>query len=43
VTVAEHWLVWPDETVEGKHDAVTDVMVDAGFTVTVVIPDMLVF
>jgi hypothetical protein len=28
MTVAEHWLVWPDGTVEGEHDAVTDVMVD---------------
>jgi hypothetical protein len=28
VTVAEHWLVWPDVTVEGEHDTVTDVTVD---------------
>jgi hypothetical protein len=28
MTVAEHWLVWPDVTVNGEHDAVTDVMVD---------------
>jgi hypothetical protein len=27
MTVAEHWLVWPDVTVLGEHDAVTDVMV----------------
>jgi hypothetical protein len=27
-TVAEHWLVCPDVTVEGVHDAVTDVIVD---------------
>src|SRR5271167_5119940 len=27
MTVAEHWLVWPDCTVEGEHDAVTNVMV----------------
>lgn len=28
VTDAEHWLVWPDWTVDGEQDAVTDVMVD---------------
>ena len=27
ITVAEHWLVWPEVTVAGEHDAVTDVMV----------------
>ena len=26
-TMAEHWLVCPDETVDGVHDAVTDVIV----------------
>jgi hypothetical protein len=30
ITVAEHWLVWPDWTVEGEHDAVTDVIVVVG-------------
>ena len=43
ITAAEHWLVWPDVIVEGEHDAVTEVMVDVGFTVTVAAPDMLVF
>src|SRR5271165_2009308 len=28
MTVAEHWLVWPDCTGEGAHDAATDVIVD---------------
>jgi hypothetical protein len=28
MTVAEHWLVWPEVTIEGEHDDVTDVMVD---------------
>jgi hypothetical protein len=43
MTVAMHWLSWPEVTVEREHDAVTDETVDGGFTVTVVVPDMLVF
>ena len=39
ITVAEHWLVCPDCTVEGEHDTVTEVIVVVGFTVTVVVPD----
>ena len=39
ITDAEHWLVWPDWTVEGEHDTVTEVIVDVGFTVTIVVPD----
>src|SRR5579883_1402543 len=30
VTVAEHWLVWPEETVEGEQLTVTPVMVEVG-------------
>ena len=41
MTVAEHWLVCPDWTVEGEHDAVTNVIVDAGFTATVAVPDLV--
>jgi hypothetical protein len=43
VTVAEHWLVWPDVTDDGEHDTVTDVIVDGtGFTVMVVVPSLVV-
>jgi len=38
MTVAEHWLVCPDETVEGEHVTVTEVMLDCGFTMTVIVP-----
>ncbi len=39
MTAAEHWLVWPDWTVVGEHVTVTELIVDAGFTVTVAVPD----
>ena len=42
MTVAEHWLVWPDVTVDGEQDAVTDVMVGVGLTVTAAVPDFVV-
>jgi hypothetical protein len=41
MTVAEHMLTWPDVTVEGEHEAVTDVTADIGFTTTVVVPDLV--
>jgi len=41
VTVAEHWLVWLDWMVEGEHATVTDVMVPAGVTVTIAVPDFV--
>jgi len=41
-TVAEHWLVCPDWTVEGEQVTFTDVIVEDGFTVTVAVPDLVV-
>jgi hypothetical protein len=41
MTAAEHWPVWPDCTVVGEHVTVTDAIVPAGFTVTVVVPDFV--
>jgi hypothetical protein len=31
ITVAMHWLVWPEVTVDGEQATVTDVMVDPPF------------
>ncbi len=39
-TVAEHWLFWPDSTVEGEHWTVTGEIGPEGFTVTIVMPDL---
>jgi len=41
VTVAEHWLVLPDETVDGKQLTLTAVIDPIGLTVTDAVPDFV--
>jgi hypothetical protein len=41
MTVAEHWMLCPVCTLGALHETATDVMVGAGATVTVAVPDFV--